>query len=45
MYNCNSWAESLHVLEDLDVAHRKHLRRILNVFWPFGSMSNEDAEK
>ena len=42
MYNCNSWAAPLHVLEGLDVAHRKHLRRILNVFWPFGSMSNEE---
>ena len=28
-------------LNELDIAHRKHLRRILNIRWPTGVISNE----
>ena len=34
MYNCSSWAATKDVLKKLDVCHRKHLRRILNIKWP-----------
>ena len=41
LYNCNSWAAPLASLNELDIAHRKHLRRILNIRWPTGVISNE----
>ena len=41
LYNCNSWAAPLASLNELDIAHRKHLRRILNIRWPKGVISNE----
>ena len=40
LYNCNSWAAPQKSLEELDVVHRRHLRRILNIRWPTGVISN-----
>ena len=40
LYNSNSWGTSKAVLNKLDVVHRKHLRRILNIHWPHGVISN-----
>ena len=40
LYNCNSWAAPQTSLEELDVIHRRHLRRILNIRWPIGVISN-----
>jgi hypothetical protein len=40
LYNCNSWAAPQTSLEELDVVHRRHLRRILNIRWPTGVISN-----
>ena len=40
LYNCNSWAAPQTSLEELDVIHRRHLRRILNIRWPTGVISN-----
>lgn len=34
MYNCNSWAASKQLLHNLDVCHRNHLRRIINMTYP-----------
>jgi len=34
MYNCSSWAANKDTLKKLDVCHRKHLRRIINIKWP-----------
>ena len=31
MYNCSSWAATKDTLKKLDVCHRKHLRKIINV--------------
>ena len=39
LYNCNSWAAPQTSLEELDVIHRRHLRRILNIRWPTGVKS------
>ena len=41
LYNCNSWAAPQATLEELDVIHRKHLRRILNIKWPKSVISNK----
>ena len=30
------------MLDKLDVVHRKHLRRILNIHWPHGVISNSE---
>ncbi len=40
LYNCNSWAAPQASLEELDVIHRRHLRKILNIRWPKGIISN-----
>ncbi len=40
LYNCNSWAAPQASFEELDVVHRRHLRRILNIRWPKGVISN-----
>jgi hypothetical protein len=40
LYNCSSWAAPQTTLEKLDITHRKHLRRILNIRWP-GVISNK----
>jgi len=34
LYNCCCWAVTQTVLESVDVVHRKHLRRLLNIYWP-----------
>ena len=41
LYNCNSWAVPQSSLDELDVAHRKHLRKILKIRWPTGVISNK----
>ena len=33
LYNCSSWAVPQHILEKLDITHRKHLRSILKIKW------------
>ena len=45
LYNCNSWAAPNDVLEKLDTTHRRHLRRILNVYWPRGKIRNDELYK
>ena len=42
LYNCDSWSVPSDVIESLDVTHRKHLRRVLNVYWPNGTISNTE---
>jgi hypothetical protein len=42
LYNCGTWAASQTTLEKLDITHRKHLRRILNIRWP-GVSSNKST--
>ena len=34
LYNCGCWSAPKDVLAKVDVCHRKHLRRILNIYWP-----------
>ena len=41
MYNSNSWSPSKAALKKLDVTHRRHLRKILNIRWPKGQISNK----
>ena len=33
LYNCSSWAVPQHIIEKLDITHRKHLRSILKIKW------------
>ena len=40
LYNSNSWSAPSAAVEKLDVCHRKHLRRILNIYWPKGKITN-----
>ena len=40
LYNCCCWAVTQTVLESINVVHRKHLRRILNIYWP-NTISNK----
>ena len=40
MYNSSCWAAPKHVLERLDICHRKHLRSIMNIRWPRSMISN-----
>ena len=42
MYNCGSWSAPKHVLSKLDTCQRKHLRKILNICWPTGVISNRE---
>ena len=42
---CNSWAVPNAALEKLDTTHRRHLRRILNVYWPRGKIRNDELYK
>ena len=44
LYNCSSWAAPAHVLEKLNVMQRKHLRKLLNIYWP-AVISNEALYK
>ena len=34
LYNCNSWAAPKNVIEKVDICHRKHLRKILRIYYP-----------
>ena len=40
LYNCGSWSVPKHVMTKLDTCQHKHLRRILNIHWPTGVISN-----
>ena len=42
LYGCGSWSAPKHVMEKLDVCHRRHLRSICNIYWPSGVISNEE---
>ena len=44
-HNSNSWAAPAIMLEQLDITHRKHLRRILKIHWPKGTISNDELYK
>ena len=44
MYGSCSWAAPKHILEKLNICHRRHLRSILNVRWPH-VMSNKTLYK
>ena len=44
LYNSNSWSATKTSLEKLDVTHRRHLRRILNIRYP-GMISNSTLYK
>ena len=35
MYGSSSWAAPKHIMEKLDICHRKHLRQILNYRYPY----------
>jgi len=45
LYNSNSWCATNVALNKLDVTHRKHLRRILNIRWPKSMISNKALYK
>lgn len=40
MYNCGCWSAPQKVTSKLDTSQRRHLRRICNIFWPKGRISN-----
>ena len=42
LYNCGCWSAPKHVLSKLDTCQRRHLRRILNISWPTGIISNRE---
>ena len=42
IYNSNSWCAPAHIIEKLDTTQRRHLRRILNIHWPTGHISNNE---
>ena len=42
LYNCACWSAPKHVLSKLDTCQRRHLRRICNVYWPKGVISNTE---
>ena len=42
LYNCSSWSAPKTVMTKLDTCHRKHLRRICNIYWPTGVISNRE---
>ena len=41
LYNCSSWSAPKHVMEKLNVCHRRHLRSICNIYYP-GVISNRE---
>ena len=41
MYNANCWAAPKTILESLDICHRKHLRKLLNIKWPRSMITNK----
>ena len=42
LYNCSSWSAPQNVVVKLDTCQRKHLRKILNIYWPTGVISNKE---
>ena len=40
MYNSSCWAAPMAALAKLDSCHRNHLRKIMNIWWPRGMISN-----
>ena len=42
MYNSNRWCATNAALNRLDVTHRKHLRRILNIRWHRNQITSLD---
>ena len=40
LYNCCCWAAPQRVIDQVDVIQRRHLRRLLNIYWP-NTISNE----
>ena len=45
LYNSDSWSAPAINIEQLDIIHRRHLRRILNIYWPHGRISNVELYK
>ena len=45
MYNSSSWAVPKNYWYKLDVCHRNHLRRIMNITWPRSMISNKTLYK
>ena len=44
LYNCGCWAAPKNIISKIDIAHRKHLRSILNIKWP-KTISNKKLYK
>ena len=42
LYNCGCWSAPKAVLSKLDTCSRKHLRKIVQICWPKGVISNEE---
>ena len=42
LYNCSSWSAPKNVMNKLDTCHRRHLRKICNIYWPKGVISNRE---
>ena len=40
LYNCSSWAAREYVFAKVDVHQRKHLKKILRIYWP-NTISNQ----
>ena len=40
LYNAGCWAVPQHIIEKVNITHRRHLRAILNIKWP-NRISNE----
>ena len=40
LYNCSCWAAPQDILESVNIVQRKHLKRILNIYWP-NTISND----
>ena len=45
LYNSNSWSPKKATMDKIDTLHRKHLRTILNIKWPKGTISNKALYK
>jgi len=42
LYNCGCWSATKKVLSKLDTCSRKHLRKIVQICWPKGVISNTE---
>ena len=40
LYNCSCWAAPQDILESVNIVQRRHLKRILNIYWP-NTISND----